>query len=346
MAIEFRNTFYKYPKGYDALSGVSCTIPDAKITLLVGASGAGKTTMCDILRGKLQANGVLIDGNELSSCSPERWPVFSSEDIVAYGEANKKGTLDEFLQCNPIEITKGKSRHSTPPFSRGELFEIMEALEITDYHDRHPRALSGGQRVRAGLARALLWKVKLYVVDTDLDPNLVDWFIHSCSTIVNKRGTSILWTRSNAALNSYMGDYFIALQRGIVVAEGRSQDICTCPPHFFVARFLWRQVNEIADHSLFQFESDKHIDPEDYFLISPYGLSFAPEGEGVVKAELTEIYSRGAFTECFVKVGNQPLSFFHYGVCPYEVGDTVTLDVDVDEVYILRHEDQKMERIF
>src|SRR5699024_7870313 len=165
-SIKLEQVFFRYPKQKEyAIKGVSLTIPIGKSVAFVGESGAGKTTVIDIILGLFEPNKgkVLVDGQEISS-QKNIWQqkigyipqfIFLSDDTirgnVAFGI--DEAEIDEEAVWRALEQAQLK----------GFVKELPEQLDTT-VGERGVR-LSGGQRQRIGIARALYHNPEILFMD-------------------------------------------------------------------------------------------------------------------------------------------------------------------------------------
>ena len=157
---------FRYPEAdQDAISKVSLRIESGEIVVFVGSSGAGKSTIVDLLLGVLEpdSGSVLI-----SECNPreafENWPgavAYVPQDVLIFNGSIRENIA---LGFEPTSI------------SDDALLDALEKAQLLDYVLALPNGLdsqvgdrgtrmSGGQRQRLGIARALLTKPRLLVLD-------------------------------------------------------------------------------------------------------------------------------------------------------------------------------------
>ncbi len=164
-AIEIKNVSFSYNKGSEVLKNVSFSIPKNKTIALVGGSGAGKSTTSDLLLGLLQpAEGViLVDNIPLSQYNILEWrkhiAYVTQETILLHNTVKSNitwGIEDEIEESKLIEVSKLANAYSF-------IKEMKDGFD-TIIGDRGVR-MSGGQRQRLALARALARNPKLLILD-------------------------------------------------------------------------------------------------------------------------------------------------------------------------------------
>ena len=140
-----------------ALAGVDLDVAAGEIVCLVGTSGCGKSTLLDILAGFTAptAGAALLDGRPIAGPGADRGVVFQSDNL--FGWLTVRGNV-EF----PLRLAVNRSE-------RGALAERVDELigwvGLADFRDAYPKQLSGGMRQRAAIARALVARPRILLMD-------------------------------------------------------------------------------------------------------------------------------------------------------------------------------------
>lgn len=176
-----------------ALSGVSFSVEEGEYVAIMGESGSGKTTLLNILAA-LDApteGEVLLEGKSLSKIKEKEISAFRRDNLgFVFQDFN---LLDTFtLQDNiflPLVLSKKSYREM-----RQRLLPIAEKLGISRLLEKYPYEVSGGQKQRAAVARALVTNPKLILADEPtgaLDSRAADELLKIFGTI-NRDGQTIL----------------------------------------------------------------------------------------------------------------------------------------------------------
>ncbi len=165
--VEIENLSLKYLK-YTALSGLNLSIPRGSFVSIVGPNGAGKTTLIKLILG-------IENPTEGSVKVLGKNPQFLSPFEIGYVPQIK--TLDRSFPAIPLELVfTGMTARWAGAFQKKKMEDVMNALNqvgVLSLAKNHLNSLSGGELQRVYLARALIRKPKLLVLD---EPAMgIDW---------------------------------------------------------------------------------------------------------------------------------------------------------------------------
>jgi branched-chain amino acid transport system ATP-binding protein len=206
-----------------AVKGVSFEIGDGQIVGLIGANGAGKTTTLSAIFGLVQitAGSIAFDGRSLLGQAPE-WIVQWGLALVPEGRMIF-GTLTvaENLQL-------GATVRRDPAAVRHETEALLERFPVLRrYYRKTAGNLSGGEQQQLAIARALLSKPRLLVLDEPslgLAPLIIDQVFDTLAELRDE-GTTILLVEQNAARAVELADYTYVLRTGHVAFSGTRTEL-------------------------------------------------------------------------------------------------------------------------
>jgi ABC-2 type transport system ATP-binding protein len=209
----------RYPNGVEALRGVSLEIEEGEFFGLLGPNGAGKSTLIHCTTGLAQPTGGSID-------------VFGHDAIARYTEARlaiglapQELNIDWFLTVEET-LDYHAGYFGMPRKERRERTkELLETFSLTDKRDERTRTLSGGMKRRLILARAMMHRPRLLILDeptagVDVELRLELW--HYVQKI-NQEGTTILLTTHYLEEAEQLCDRIAFIAEGQIVAEGTSE---------------------------------------------------------------------------------------------------------------------------
>lgn len=188
-----------------ALKGVTFSVEAGEYIAIMGESGSGKTTLLNILAALDQATAgeVFLDGRELSAIKEKELAAFRRDNLgFVFQEFN---LLDTFSIRDNIMLPLVLSGKSVSEM-KSRLMPIAASLGIADILDKFPYEVSGGQKQRAAVARALITNPKLLLADEptgSLDSQSSDDLLRIFRRINENGQTILMVTHSvNAASNA------------------------------------------------------------------------------------------------------------------------------------------------
>jgi branched-chain amino acid transport system ATP-binding protein len=198
-----------------ALQGVSFDVPDATITAVLGANGAGKTSLLRTLSGlvRARAGSIRLDGTDIG-----RLPV---ERIVRLGMAHVpegRGVIAELSVEENLRLG-GLWRGDGGREGLGEVYGLFPPLD--ERRGREAHTLSGGERQMLAIGRALMAKPRLLLLDEPslgLAPRVAAQIMALLARLRDETGLTVLLVEQNAKGALSVADHGIVLSLGRVVA--------------------------------------------------------------------------------------------------------------------------------
>ena len=214
--IEFQHVKKFYGKKNEAvikaLDDTNFSVEEGELAVILGASGAGKTTALNILGGMDQATEgeVIVAGKHLNK--------FSEKELVKY-RRNDVGFVFQFYNLIP-DLTVEENIEVVSDISESplDLSEVLGALELEQYRRRFPRELSGGQQQRAAIARAMIKNPRLLLCDEltgALDTRSSKKVLQFVEKMNRQYGTTVVIITHNEAI-AKMADQIIRIRDGKV----------------------------------------------------------------------------------------------------------------------------------
>ena len=336
-----------------ALAPTDLAVPAGEFLTLLGPSGSGKTTLLGIIAGLVHADGghVSIGGADMTYSAPyERdigmvfqnyalFPHMSVEDNVAF----------------PLKMRKVKQAAA-----RARAGEALELVRLPHLAKRYPRELSGGQQQRVALARCMVYRPSIILMDEPLgalDKKLRDQMQLEIKRIHRELRTTIVYVTHDQEEAMTMSDRVCLMNAGRIEQLGTPDDLYFRPRTLFVADFLGdsnllpAKVEHVApgrlEVSLAQvqgtlgiarggaaFEAGQAV----RLMVRPQNLAVTPgAAEGKIVARVTEVMVSGSLTKLYmepVAAGLPPLVSAHptrSRAVQHAVGDLVSLDWDASD---------------
>ncbi|MBQ5590390.1 MAG: ABC transporter ATP-binding protein [Clostridia bacterium] len=207
----------------NALKGVSFEVNEGEVVALIGANGAGKTTILHTVTGLLSAKSgsVVYDGNDVTKVPAHR--------IVTMGMAHVPEGRRVFQQLTVLENLKMGA------YTRSSAKEIEETLK--EVYEHFPRleerknqiagTLSGGEQQMLAMGRAMMSKPKLIVMDEPsmgLSPLLVKE-VFKIIEVMHKAGITVLLVEQNAKMALSIADRAYVLETGKITFSGTGEEL-------------------------------------------------------------------------------------------------------------------------
>lgn len=206
-----------YYGSIQALFGVTIEVPPKRIIAVIGANGAGKSTLLNCIVGlhKGGAGTIVLGGNQISGMAPE----YISKLGVAYVPEGRR-IFSELTVAENIRIGAIKVPNSQLSSALDYVYGLFPKL--WGYRRRKGGSLSGGEQQMLALARALVSRPQLLLLDEPslgLAPIIVDTVFDQIASLQQDGVTTIL-VEQNAQLALEVADYGYVLERGKVVRSG------------------------------------------------------------------------------------------------------------------------------
>ena len=219
---------------FTAVQSSSFTVEDGEFFMLLGPSGCGKTTTLRMIAGlELPTAGeIYIDGEEVSQKpASQRDIAFVFQMFALYPHLNVRKNISYPL------VSQGMARDQV----RAKVNEVAEILGITSILEKPVGGLSGGDRQRVALGRAIVRNPACFLMDEPLgalDAEFRERMAEELRALHDRMGATTVYVTHDQLEAMQMGDKIVVMNHGVVEQFGRPQEIYDWPATTFVARFI------------------------------------------------------------------------------------------------------------
>ncbi|MDY6835735.1 MAG: ABC transporter ATP-binding protein [Chloroflexota bacterium] len=333
-----------------AVKDIDLSVSPGEFVILVGPSGCGKTTTLRMIAGleEISSGDMYIEGLHVNDLPPRlRDVAMVFQNYSLYSHMSVRDNLGFGLKMR--RTPKGE-------MSR-KIVEIADTLHISDLLDRRPSQLSGGEKQRVAIGRALVRSPKVYLMDeplSNLDAKLRLEMRSEIRRIHQRFRTTTVYVTHDQAEAMSMADRLVVMDAGMVMQEGSPIDVYANPHNIFVAQFLGNPGmnlvggqlvsqpqglyfrNEVINFPLFydtihavqksncasKDEFFLGIRPEDLRVTSPGKDSISVQGEVLVVEPL------GGETQALLQVGKHELRLKAPPQSSLHPGDNVSVNFE------------------
>ena len=223
-----------YPTGQSALAGVSITVDKPQVVAIIGPSGAGKSTLIRCINRLVEPTSgqIVLDGVEVTAMSRREVRKVRRRMGMIFQEYNlveRLTVMENVLSgCLGYVSFWRAYRRNYPARDVAAAFELLDRVGLTGYQDTRADALSGGQRQRVGIARALMQRPDLLLVDeptASLDPKTARQIMRIIVELAHERGTPALVNLHDVHLAQSFADRIVGLREGKIVFDGAADGL-------------------------------------------------------------------------------------------------------------------------
>lgn len=219
---------------FTAVKGSSFTIRDGEFFMLLGPSGCGKTTTLRMIAGlELPTSGeILIDGEDVSQKPASQRDIAMVFQMFAlYPHMNVRKNI-----AYPL-VSQGVPKAEV----QRKVTEVAKILRINHLLDKGVSGLSGGDRQRVALGRAIVRQPKAFMMDEPLgalDAEFREIMAEELRALHDRMGATTVYVTHDQLEAMQMGDKIVVMNHGVVEQFGTPQDIYDHPATLFVAEFI------------------------------------------------------------------------------------------------------------
>ena len=233
LAVRINNLSYSMNEK-KILNNINLKLEKEKIACILGPSGCGKTTLLKLIAGlsKVQEGEIFLNEN-----------LVSSSNIHLKTEKRKIGFLFQDYALFPHQTVKQNLQFAIKDKSTSHrVEEIMDVIKLSDSLEKYPHELSGGEQQRVALARSIIAKPDLLLLDepfSSLDLNLKEEVRDDTLHLLQKSNISVLLVTHDPFEAMFISNQInIMNKNGEIVQSGSPTDLYNLPNSSYVANFF------------------------------------------------------------------------------------------------------------
>src|SRR5829696_670641 len=219
---------------FQAVRNLDLEINDGELLVLLGPSGCGKTTTLNMLAGLEQpSGGQLLFGDQVMNNVPpeERDIAMVFQSIALYPHLNVRENIGFALKSQRIDRATIKQR----------VAEVAKTLDIDAFLERRINQLSGGQRQRVAIAKALVRRPRLFLLDepfSSLDADMRRQLRSELVRIHRSLETTMVFVTHDQEEAMSVADRIVVMRKGQVVQVGNPLDVYNRPAAVWTSQFV------------------------------------------------------------------------------------------------------------
>ncbi|MEN1759141.1 cell division ATP-binding protein FtsE [Anoxynatronum sibiricum] len=219
--IEFRNIHKTYDNGVQALNGINLKINKGEFVFLVGPSGAGKSTFIKLLLKEEEPSdgSILVDNEDITRFSRRKVPYLRRKISVVFQDFR---LLEEKTLYENVAFAM-QVVGASPKDIRRQVPMVLGMVGLSDRAKQYPHQLSGGEKQRVSIARAIVNRPIILIADEptgNLDPETA-WEVMKVLRHISRRGTTILMATHAKDIVDVMQQRVVALEKGRIVRDAQ-----------------------------------------------------------------------------------------------------------------------------
>jgi len=216
------------------LDRVSFSVPEGSLTVLLGPSGCGKSTILRLIAGldTATSGSILIGNRDVTGMDPSKRGIsMVFQSYALFPHLSVRENIFFGLKVRKIKKSEQKKR----------LKEAADMVGLSDLLDRRPAQLSGGQRQRVALARSIVSRKKVCLMDeplSNLDAKLRAEMREEICTLQRRLGLTMIYVTHDQVEAMTMADQVVLLNGGRMVQAGSPKALYDRPEEMFAAKFM------------------------------------------------------------------------------------------------------------
>jgi len=339
--VELQHISKHYP-GVTALDDISFDVKDGEFFVLLGPTGAGKTTTLRVIAGleKQDDGAIIFDGETIDNLTP------SDRDVaLVFQQYSLYPTMSVF--DNLAFPLRSPLRRTSAEDIRKKVEDTAEKLRISHLLKRKTAHLSGGEMQRVSIGRAIVRSPRVFLMDeplSNLDAKLREALRIELQHLQRTQGSTTLFVTHDQIEALTMADRIAVLNEGRIIQVGTPEDIYDRPASTFVAQLVGSPRINLTnarreDGTITIKDSDVRLSapresklPSD-FLVGIRPENVKPDPNGVFTGQLILAEPLGVETILHIQSGQRTLLSLVPGITSYHLGDVMKFNIAYEHIH-------------
>lgn len=322
------------------LHDINLKVNEGEYLAILGPTGTGKTVLIEYIAGIFNPDkgSILVDGEDITTLYPEERNIgYVPQDYALFPNLTVEKNIAYGLEARKLPPDKVNSIVS----------EMISRLKIEYIQHRMPINLSGGEKQRVALGRALATEPKVLLLDeplSALDENLRTEMARELRQIQRNVNGTFIHVCHNFEEASDVADRIVIMNEGRIIQTGTLKEIMDRPKNEFVARFIKSQniFDAASDGSELKIKKiimvgKNPFNGDTVVAIRPESIAIVEdkndEGQNVFSGNVESTKHKPYFTEIAVDIGI-PLIIYNMNKNKYKKGDSIKVRIPPEKIMI------------
>ena len=331
----------------DIIKNVSLDIYEGEFLTFLGPSGCGKTTILRMISGleEVTSGHVYIDGIDVTNDIPAKRKVNTIfQNFALFPHMTVWDNINFGLKMHKIKKEEAEKR----------IKEAIKLVQLEGYENRFPRELSGGQQQRVAIARGIVMKHKVLLLDESLcslDLKLKREMQVELKKIQKELGIAFIYVTHDQDEALTMSDRIAIINKGVIEQLDSPKEIYSHPKTAFIADFIGESnilkttITKIVNNKAY-FTLGEIVElsiPDNNYKVGENTLIIRPENFNIHKEKTKDSFKGivknymydGAIVKLEIQVGNKRLKVNEFDNDIFKEGEEIYLDIDQDKVIVI-----------
>lgn len=310
--VQIINLTKTYSNG-DGVKNINLNIYEGEILTLLGPSGCGKTTILRVLGGfnDVTYGKVIINGQDVTAVEPEKRPtgmVFQNYNLWPHMTVYENLSFGMSLRKIPKNTIKD------------DINSMLKMIKMEGTEKKFPKQLSGGQQQRIAIARSLLLKPAVLLLDepfSALDAKIRLQMREELKRIQSELNITVVFVTHDQEEAMSISHRIVVMDKGRIAQVGTPSDIYDKPVSSYVASFIG-EMNFIT-------ENDYQI------AFRPENIKIFIDEEGKYKGKIQSIMILGHYVSIIIQMGNKEIKAYAQRIEAFHFKEGMNVSFNIDK---------------